>query len=432
MYMRILETERDGMDQVLAALNREIPSPDIEIQDTVRRIIADVRQRGDEALIDYGRRFDSPHLDGITVTEPDFEDAYSQVSPELLDAIRVAKSNIEAFHRKQLRNSWIDMRDGLAYGQLVRPIRRVGFYAPAGLAPYPSTVLMTAVPGLVAGVEEMVMCAPAERDTGKIRAAMIVAARECGVNKIFKIGGAQAAAAMAYGTKSVPRVDKIVGPGNAWVTEAKRQLFGIVGIDQLAGPSEILIIADDTANPAYVAADILSQAEHASDSQCVMVTPSRTLADAVIKEVRAQTESAIRKEYIEDSLRDLGVMVITRGLDECIDLANAFAPEHLEIQTSDPWELLKRIKNAGAIMVGHYTPVPLCDFAAGPNHTLPTGGTARFSSGLTVDDYIKMSSYVSVDKDALRRIGSTVVRIADCEGFDAHANTVRLRLENQV
>ncbi len=425
--MKIFETERDPMGEVLAALTSEAVGTDPELERTVREIIADVRRRRDEALIELGQRFDCAELADLRVAESDFEEAYRTLKPELIEAVRAAKSNIEAFHRRQVHNSWLEMGGDFVYGQIVRPIQTVGLYAPAGLAPYPSTVLMTSVPAALAGVKRMVMCSPVQND-GKVHAAMLVAARECGVREVFKVGGAQAIAAMAYGTDTVPRVDKIVGPGGAYITEAKRQVFGIVGIDQLAGPSEILVLADDSADPAHVAADLLSQAEHGDDSRCALVTDSRKLADAVLRDVKEQTEAAARADYIRKSLDSFGVVVIARGMDECIELANAFAPEHLELAVSEPWETLKKIKNAGAIMLGPMTPVPLCDFAAGPNHTLPTGGAARFSSPLGVDDFVKKSGLLSYTADGLRRIAPTVLEMAAAEGFEAHGNTIRIRI----
>ena len=320
--MKILETERDPKSEVLAALTAEVAGADIELEQVVREIIADVRSRGDEALLELGRKFDCPELADLRVPEADYEAAYRDIKPELLQAIRTAKSNIEAFHRRQVQNSWIDVREDSVYGQLVRPIEKVGLYAPGGLAPYPSTVLMTAVPGMVAGVGRMVMCSPAQKD-GRTDPAMLVAARECGVSDVFKVGGAQAIAAMAYGTATVPRVDKIVGPGRGFVAEAKRQVYGAVGIDQIAGPSEILVLADDSANPVFVAADLLSQAEHGEDSRCALVTDSRKLADAVLREIKSQMESAPRAQYIRESLDKLGIVVIARDIDECIELANA-------------------------------------------------------------------------------------------------------------
>ncbi|MCX8052497.1 MAG: histidinol dehydrogenase [Armatimonadetes bacterium] len=425
--MKIFETERDPISEVIGALTAQPAGTDPNLESAVRKIIEDVRRRGDEALIELGRKFDSPELVDLRVSEREFDDALSSVKPELVEAIQIAKSNIEAFHRRQVTNSWIELGIDFVYGQVVRPIEIVGIYAPAGLAPYPSTVLMTAVPAAVAGVERLVMCCPAQKD-GRAHPAMLVAARECGVNEIFKVGGAQAVAAMAYGTETVPRVDKIVGPGGTFVNEAKRQVFGAVGIDQLAGPSEILVLADDSADPAYVAADILSQAEHADDSRCALITNSRALADATLREIKSQTDTASRAHYIGNSLERNGIVVIARDLDECAELANVFAPEHLELIVSEPWDVLKKIKNAGTIMLGPMTPVPLCDFAAGPNHTLPTGGTARFSSPLGVDDFLKKSGLLSFSPDGLRRLAPTVLELAAAEGFEAHANTIRVRL----
>ena len=427
--MKILETERDPAAEILAALTSQARGPDPEVEATVREIIAGVRERGDKAILELGRKFDSPDLSAIRAEPSDFDAACDSIKPELLAAIRAAKSNIEDFHRKQLANSWIDAREGFTYGQIVRPIEKVGFYAPGGLAPYPSTVLMTAVPGIVAGVKTLVMCCPAQQD-GNVSPAMLVAAKECGVTEVFKIGGAQAIAAMAFGTDTVPKVDKIVGPGNAYVTEAKRQLFGYVGIDQLAGPSEILVLADDSANPVYVAADILSQAEHGPDSRCALITTSRHVADEALKEIRRQSETAPRRQFIDESLDKFGIIVIARSIEECIDLANTFAPEHLELALAEPWAALGRIANAGTIMMGHSTPVPLCDFAAGPNHTLPTGGTARFSSPLGVEDFVKKSGLLSYTREGLRRIAPTVVEMADAEGFDAHGNAIRIRVRD--
>ncbi|MGC8861231.1 MAG: histidinol dehydrogenase [Armatimonadota bacterium] len=425
--MKILETERDPANEVLAALKARAAAADSDLEARVREVIEDVRQRGDAALLELGRKLDSPHLAELRVSESEFEEAYRAIKPELLQAIRIARSNIEAYHRRQVRNSWVEMGADFTYGQIIRPIRTVGLYAPAGLAPYPSTVLMTAVPAAVAGVNRTILCSPAQRD-GKIHPAMLAAARECGVAEVYKVGGAQAVAAMAYGTETVPRVDKIVGPGGAYVTEAKRQVFGVVGIDQLAGPSEILVLADDSANPAYVAADMLSQAEHGDDSRCALITDSRKLANAVLSEIKLQTDAAARAEYIRKSLNDLGIVVIARDMNECVDLANAFAPEHLELAVADPWAILRKIENAGAIMLGPMTPVPLCDFAAGPNHTLPTGGTARFGSPLGVDDFLKTSGLLSYTREGLERIAPTVLELASAEGFEAHANTVRIRL----
>lgn len=429
--MKIFETERDPLSDVLAALAPQVTGPDTEVAKTVSEIIADVRARGDEAVLELGRRYDAPELAELRVTEAEFDEAYREIKPELLQALRTAKTNIDQFHRRQFRNSWMEMNDDFTYGQIVRPIEAVGIYAPARMAPLPSSVLMTAIPGMVAGVKRLVLCAPPQKD-GAIHGPMLVAARECGVSEVYKASGAQAAAAMAFGTHTILRVDKIVGPGNVYFNEGKRQVFGVVGIDQIAGPSEILVLADDSANPAYIAADILSQAEHAHDSRCVLVTGSRKLASSVLIELKSQTARAERRDLIRQSLDGFGVVVIARDLDECIELANAFAPEHLEILLAQPWEALPRIRNAGAIMVGHYTPVPLCDFAAGPNHTLPTGAAARFGSALSVDDFVKKSGLLSYTREALENIAPTVLEMAAAEGLDAHANTLRIRLTNNA
>ena len=425
--MKILETERDSADAVAAAIAPPVPGTDSEVEKTVREIIADVKARGDAALLELGRKFDAPELADLRVSEEEFEEACASIKPELLQALRRAKSNIEDFHRKQLPKSWIETQDGIVRGQLVIPIGTVGIYAPARLAPLPSSVLMTAIPAAIAGVQRIVLCCPPQKD-GKVCGPMLVAARECGVGEVFKIGGAGAAAAMAFGTQTIPKVDKIVGPGSVYFNEAKRQLFGVVGIDQFAGPSEILVLADDTANAAHIAADLISQAEHAPDSRCALFTDSRDLAAAVLDEVKKQTALAGRKEFVQQSLDEFGVVIIGRSIEECIELANSFAPEHLEIQTAQPWEVAWKIRNAGAIMVGPHTPVPLCDFAAGPNHTLPTGGTARFSSPLGVEDFVKKSGLLSVSQEALAGLAPTVIEMAEAEGLDAHANTVRIRL----
>jgi histidinol dehydrogenase len=424
--MKILETERDPRETIVSALTAEAAGPDEQVAQAVRNIIADVKARGDEALIELGRKFDSADLTDLKVDEQEMDEACRSVDQSLLDAIRTAKANIETYHRNQLRQSWFDMREGSTYGQIVRPLDTVGVYAPSGQAPLPSTVLMTAVPASVAGVRRIILCSPSRKD-GRIDAAMLAAARECGVSEVFKVGGAQAAAAMAFGTRTVPRVDKIVGPGNPYFIEGKRQVHGIVGIDQLAGPSEIMVIADETARPEFVAADVLSQAEHAPDSRCVVATNSRQLANRIIEEIKNQAAVAARSDVIRRSLDDYGIVVIARDVDECVELANIFAPEHLELAVAEPWDTVRKVRNAGTVMLGHYTPVPLCDFAAGPNHTLPTNGTARFGSPLGVDDFIKKTGLLEYTRGALGEIAPTVLEIAKAEGLDAHANTIRVR-----
>lgn len=426
--MRIFEIGRDPQAEIDAALTPPDRPSTEEVEEATRAIIADVRSRGDQALLELGQKFDSPNLSGISVSESEFEEAYEKTEPRLVAAIRRAKASIEDYHRKQLRQSWIDAKDGTLLGQIIRPIERVGIYAPGGKAPYPSTVLMTAVPARVAGTPFLVICSPAQAD-GNIHPLMLVAAREAGVDAVFKAGGAQAIAAMAYGTITVPKVDKVVGPGNPYVTEAKRQLFGVIGIDMMAGPSEIMIVADDSAEPHYVAADLVSQAEHAEDSRIVLVTISRTLADSVLTEVRRLRAAALRNETVTQALGENGIVVLARTLTEAAHLVNRFAPEHLELMLTDPWTMLPLIKNAGAIMLGHYSPVALGDYAAGPSHTLPTGGTARFSSPVTVDDFLKKSSIISYSRDALRGISGTVIDLAEAEGFKAHGDSVRVRVQ---
>ena len=423
--MKVFNTKIDDKKLIESALSANINTEDDKIFGIVKGIIKEVKEGGDATLLALGQKFDSPFLTSLKVNEEEIEEAKTLVDDSLLTALKQAKENIYNFHKHQIQAGWKTTFGGCTYGQIITPIEKVGIYAPGGLASYPSTVLMTAVPALVAGVKQTVMCAPAQKD-GKMNPAMIVAADLCGIKDIFKIGGAGAIAAMAFGTETVPKVDKIVGPGNAFVAEAKRQLFGVVGIDQVAGPSEILVIADENANPKFVAADLLSQAEHAKDSRCVCVTNSPSLAEEIIKEAEAQTEIAVRKDCIEVSMND-AVLVVCENLEECIYYANYFAPEHLEIQTSDPWSVVFKIKNAGTIMVGSWTPVPVCDFAAGPNHTLPTNGTARFSSALSVDDYIKKSGLLSFTEEGIKGIAPTALKIAETEGFDAHAETIRKR-----
>jgi len=425
--MKIFEIGKDSQAEIDAALAPPERPATEAVEESTKSIIADVKSRGDQALLELGQRFDSPELTSIAVTEDEFQDAYEKIDTKLIAAIRRAKANIEEYHRKQLKQSWIDVRDGITLGQIIRPIERVGMYAPGGKAPYPSTVLMTAVPAKVAGVPFFVMCSPAQAD-GKMDPLTLIAARESGVDSVFKIGGAQAIAAMAYGTATVPKVDKIVGPGNPYVAEAKRQLFGVVGIDMIAGPSEIMVIADNSAEPHFVAIDLLSQAEHAEDSRIVLVTITRDMADKILAEVKRLRSTAARREIIAESLSENGVVVLARTHEEAAELANQFAPEHLELMVSDPWAMLPLIKNAGAIMMGRYSPVPLGDYAAGPSHTLPTAGTARFSSPLGVDDFIKRSSLVSYSRDALREIAATVIDLAEAEGFTAHADSVRIRV----
>lgn len=399
-------------------------------EERVKAILADVAERGDAAVLEYTARFDSAELTSETlrVTPEEIEDAYAQVDSEVLASLRLAKERIQSFHQKQLTKSWMEPdADGSILGQLVLPMERVGVYVPGGTASYPSSVLMNALPAKVAGVKEIVMCAPPTTG-GNINPYSIVAANEAGVTEIYKVGGAQAVAALAYGTESIGKVDLITGPGNIYVTLAKKQVFGKVQIDMLAGPSEILVVADETANPTYVAADLLSQAEHDTLASAILVTTSQKLAQAVQAEVTRQVGDLSRKEIMTASLRDYSAILVVDSLAEAIDLANAYAPEHLELVVANPFEVLGKIKNAGAIFLGSYSPEPVGDYLAGPNHVLPTGGTARFYSPLNVDTFMKKSSVIAFSQVTLQRYGADIMRLAGVEGLDAHANAVKVRM----
>lgn len=400
-------------------------------EERVQEILNGVRERGDEALIEYTARFDKAKLTPQTlrVSKEEIEEAYNAIDNDFVKAIRKARDNIADFHRKQLNNSWFDSSsDGTILGQIIRPMERVGIYVPGGTANYPSSVLMNAVPAQVAGVSEIVMVAPPHAD-GKLQASTLVAAVEAGVTEIYKLGGAQAVGALAYGTETIKKVDLITGPGNIYVTLAKKMVYGLVNIDMLAGPSEILVIADGNANPVYVAADLLSQAEHDVLASAVLLTPSSDLAEQVREEIIRQVGYLSRKEIMTASLRDYSAIIITKDLDEAIDLANSYAPEHLELSVDEPFALLGKIKNAGAIFMGHFTPEPVGDYFAGPNHVLPTGGTARFYSPLNVDTFMKKSSIISYSPERLDRHGMDIIKLAETEGLDAHANAVRVRIK---
>ena len=427
--MRTLDTRSAKQEELARFLDKPLLQDNPEVETSVRSILADVRNRGDAAVFDYIRKFDWPESDSLIVPDDVIEQAYSQVSDKLLLAIRTAKANIESFHKKQLRQSWIDADDqGKLLGQVIRPVERVAVLAPGFQAPLPSSLLMAAVPARVAGVKEIFLCTPPRKD-GSIHPAMAVAAKEAGIDKVFRIGGAHGVAAMAYGTETVPRVDKIVGPGNVYVTMAKRFVFGQVGIDMLAGPSEVLIIADECANPKFVAADLLSQAEHDPDARSILLTPSHEIAEKVSAEVDRQLQTLSRRDVAVKSLEDNGAIIITSSLDEAVELANRAAPEHLELAVSDPMLLLSSIKNAGAILMGEWSTEPIGDYIAGPNHILPTSGTARFSSPLNIDDFMKKSSIVLYSRESLRADGPAVIELAEAEGLTAHANAIRVRLE---
>ncbi|MGN1019337.1 MAG: histidinol dehydrogenase [Aristaeellaceae bacterium] len=405
-----------------------------DIAARVKEIVARVRQEGDAALFDYTRRFDHADItaDTVQVTREEIDAAYAAASPEWLEAMREAARRITAFHEKQKQNTWIDFQPGIALGQKITPLQKVGVYVPGGTAAYPSSVLMNVLPAKVAGVEEIVMVTPPGRDGGVSYPLALAAADIAGVDRIFKVGGAQAVAALAFGTESIPRVDKITGPGNIYVANAKREVFGHVGIDMVAGPSEVLVIADASADPRHVAADLLSQAEHDPLAAAILVTDSEALACAVDEELARQTALLPRQEVIRQSLGAYGTIVVAGSLAECADIANRIAPEHLELSVEAPYALLPLIRNAGAIFLGHYSPEPLGDYLAGPNHVLPTSGTARFFSPLSVDDFVKKSSIICCTREELEAVSDQVMLLARQEGLDAHANAVAIRFGKEI
>lgn len=393
----------------------------------VSEILENVRKTGDAALREYSKKFDNAAIEAIRVPEEEIAAAYGKVDEKLVDTIIKSKLNIWSFHEKQLQNSWITPKeDGTLLGQLVRPLEKVGLYVPGGTAPLISSVLMTAVPAKVAGVSKVIMCTPPSKD-GSVNPAILVAAREAGVDEVYRVGGAQAIAAMAYGTESIPCVDKICGPGNVFVATAKRLIFGDCDIDMFAGPSEILVVADSTAKPEYVAADLLSQAEHDKLASSVLITDDETLVQQVGAEMEKQLAKLSRGTIIEKSLSDYGFAILVSSIEEAIDISNNIAPEHLEICINEPMSKLGLIKNAGAIFVGNYSPEPLGDYMAGPSHVLPTSGTARFSSPVNVDQFIKKSSLIYFNRQALESTSSDIVRFAEAELLDAHANAIKVR-----
>lgn len=398
---------------------------------SVLKIVADilenVRKDGDKALREYTKKFDRAEIDSVRVSEEEITAAYAAVEPELLETIRISKKNIQSFHEKQLQNSWISPEeDGTVLGQLVRPLEKVGLYVPGGTAPLVSSLLMTAVPAKVAGVSQLIICTPPSQD-GSVNPAILVAAREAGVEQVFRVGGAQAIGAMAYGTETVPSVDKICGPGNVYVATAKRLIFGDCGIDMFAGPSEILIIADSTAKPEYVAADLLSQAEHDKLASSILVTDDENLIEQVCRQMELQLSTLSRGAITRQSIKDFGYAVLVEDIGRAIGVSNSIAPEHLEICVEEPLSLLGAIKNAGAIFVGNYSPEPLGDYMAGPSHVLPTSGTARFSSPVNVDQFIKKSSLIYYNRAALEKTSQDIIRLAEAELLDAHANAIRVR-----
>ncbi|MFY0543218.1 histidinol dehydrogenase [Brevibacillus sp. H7] len=409
---------------------RNIEAGTRQQQEAVREILAHVRAEGDQALRVYTEKFDRVALTSFRVSEGEYKEAEGLVSPDVISALKEAAANIHDFHQRQVRQSWFTTKEsGTLLGQIVRPLKRVGLYVPGGTAAYPSSVLMNAIPAKIAGVKEVVITTPPGPD-GKVNPAILVAAKIAGVNEIYKVGGAQAIAALTYGTEQIPAVDKIVGPGNIYVALAKREVFGLVSIDMVAGPSEIVVLADDAANPRYVAADLLSQAEHDPFSAAVLVTPSLSLAEAVKSELERQLADLPRREIAEASLRDYGAICLVNNLEEGFEVVNRLAPEHLELLIENPFDHLSKVENAGAIFLGPYSSEPVGDYFAGTNHVIPTNGTARFSSPLSVDDFIKKSSVVSYSRQDLRENGRKIVAIAEQEGLTAHGRAILERLRD--
>ena len=405
--------------------------PEVDVAGVVSEIIANVRANGDKALYEYAEKFDKATLSALAVTEEEIEEAFNAVEPEFIEIIKKAAANIRKFHEKQVRNSFIiNDENGIVVGQKVIPVDRAGLYVPGGTAAYPSTVLMDAIPAKIAGVKEVVMVTPPSKD-GKVNPVILAAAKIAGIDRIFKVGGAQAVAALAYGTESIPKVDKIVGPGNAYVAEAKKQVYGIVSIDMIAGPSEILIVADGNTNPAHAAADLLSQAEHDKMASAVLVTDSEELAKAVSEELERQIPLLLRAEIARVSIDNCSKIIVADTLDKAIDIANEIAPEHLELLVDNPFDYLDSIRHAGSIFMGRNCPEALGDYFAGPNHTLPTSGTAKFSSPLSVDDFVKKTQYTYYTRDALKKVAKDVAFFATKEGLTAHAKSAVIRTEDE-
>lgn len=431
--MRIVKLNEDSKKNILEDLLKRSPNNYDQYADSVNEILSNVKENGDKAIFDYTKKFDGADInaENILVTKEEIQEAYDSLeNKELVDIIRKSLNNIKVYHEKQKQYSWFDSKpDGSLLGQKVTPIARVGVYVPGGKAAYPSSVLMNVIPAKVAGVEEIVMVTPPGKD-GKVNPNTLIAANEAGVDKIYKVGGAQAIGALAYGTKSIKKVDKIVGPGNIFVALAKKAVFGFVSIDSIAGPSEILVLADETANPKYVAADLLSQAEHDELASAILVTTSEELANEVSKWVDKFVKELSRTEIMEKSLENYGYILVAETMDDAIDAANEIASEHLEILTKNPFDTMTRVKNAGAMFLGEYSSEPLGDYFAGPNHVLPTNGTAKFFSPLSVDDFIKKSSIISFSREALEPMSQDIQKFAKAEGLTAHANSIKVRFDD--
>ena len=429
--MRIVKLTDETKNNILEDLLKRSPNSYGKFEAAVNDILLNVRTNKDEALFKYTKDFDKADINAsnIVVTKEEIEEAYTKVDPELIEVIKKSLKNIKEYHEKQKQYSWFDSKpDGTILGQKVTPLARAGVYVPGGKAAYPSSVLMNVVPAKVAGVEQIIMCTPPDHE-GKVYPTTLVAANEAGVDVVYKAGGAQAIAAMAYGTESIPKVDKICGPGNIYVALAKNAVFGYVSIDSVAGPSEILVIADETANPRYVAADLLSQAEHDEMASAILITTSSELANKVSAEIDGFLKELSRSEIISKSLDNYGYILLVDNINEAVSVANDIASEHLEIVTKDPFNVMTKIKNAGAIFLGEYSSEPLGDYFAGPNHVLPTNGTAKFFSALSVDDFIKKSSIISYSREALEAIHNDIENFASAEHLTAHANSIKVRFE---
>lgn len=429
--MRIVKLNEDAKKNILADLLKRDPNNYDQYAESVNAIVEDVKKRKDQALFEYTKKFDKADLNSnnIRVTEEEIQEALNTIDPKLLEVMKKAMKNIRAYHEKQKQYSWFDSQpNGTMLGQKVTALESVGVYVPGGKAAYPSSVLMNIIPAEVAGVERIVMVTPPGKD-GKVNPVTLAAAHIAGATEVYKVGGAQAIAALAFGTESIPRVNKIVGPGNIYVALAKKAVYGHVSIDSIAGPSEILVIADETANPRFVAADLLSQAEHDELASAILVTTSQELAQKVSKEIEEFLKTLSRREILEKSLNNYGYLLVVDTLEDAIDTANEIASEHLEIVTKNPFEVMTKIKNAGAIFIGEYSSEPLGDYFAGPNHVLPTNGTAKFFSPLGVDDYIKKSSIIYYSKEALEPIHKDIIQFAESEQLTAHANSIRVRFE---
>lgn len=423
-----LKLTNDNKSEILDMLRKRKEANTTEIEQRVKEILNVIRNNGDKALINYTKEFDKVNLKNIEVLNEEIEEAFNSVNKEFIEILKESKENIEGYHNQQKQKGYIYTKDlGVYMGQRVIPLDKVGVYVPGGTAAYPSSVLMNVIPAKIAGVREIIMVTPPNRE-GKVNPNIIAAAKIAGVDRIFKVGGAQAIAALAYGTETIPKVNKIVGPGNAYVAEAKRAVYGEVGIDMVAGPSEISIIADEDANAKFVAADLMSQAEHDVLASSILLTTSEVLAQEVIEEVKIQVEELSRKGIIKSSLEKYGRIIICKDINECVEMVNLISPEHLEILTKNPMEVLGKIKNAASIFLGEYTPEPVGDYFGGTNHVLPTNGNASFSSPLSVDDFIKKSSFLYYSKEALIRDGEKIIKFTDKEGLNAHGNSVKVRI----